>query len=749
MRPISSAPVRWCWSWADRPPGLWLSSVESVAFNPTVSRCSRRWSRLLAAGVRWAMCMGAALHGFGGAVEYSAHHGGVAGARAPRCATAIRGGGRDGASTFRGVLARGRGGGRGRHAGRACRGCLRAARRRLPLTTDTDMAHGGRRRIAGAPGALLLPPVTYGDAWSNEAYTGTVSLSPATLGAVMTISGAACVGWGRRGARRRQRPFRQSRADFASGRVRSSRVGSGLASRLPRHGGAGFAICDSAPAAPSLIMRTRSKRRSCWYSGRAAVDMAGLVGIPISPPILGIGPMQLRDFVARAGCSAIRAQPRHETEGRAFLVGMSQQRRPADQCVAGSAWRLERLWGTPADAQRCGGGGGRVAHHGVALSENRIELPPSTPARIDAAIAQLDYRPNLSAKRLSTGQDRGDRPRDARDRQSVLRRTGRAFEDEARLHGLYGVHAEVDRRDPRREIASLRRLPTAHVDGLVLMTNTPDDGTLAQADRPAQECRAARRGHSGRQRAPPLRREHRGRASRHAPPDRGRAHQRSPISAARAGCSRSSSGTKGFAAPWPRPACRSAPNMCRSAASSPELARASALKFLALPDPPTAIFASSDYLAIGAVMGLRDAGISVPDQMSLIGFDDMPFGALLHAAAHRHPPAGRADRPRRLPAAAAAAQRRDAAAAHPAAGRTHSPPVGRRPQNEGPLNGETPRPDRRRILDRPFDPPEGLRQLHHHRICRRRALAEATRSKRGGWDVDLPARPCRRPRLSR
>ena len=34
---------------------------------------------------------------------------------------------------------------------------------------------------------------------------------------------------------------------------------------------------------------------------------------------------------------------------------------------------------------------------------NRIELPPSTTARIDAAIAKLEYRPNLLAKRLSTG----------------------------------------------------------------------------------------------------------------------------------------------------------------------------------------------------------------------------------------------------------------------------------------------------------------------------------------------------------
>ena len=34
---------------------------------------------------------------------------------------------------------------------------------------------------------------------------------------------------------------------------------------------------------------------------------------------------------------------------------------------------------------------------------NRIELPASTSARIDAAIQKLDYRPNVLAKRLSTG----------------------------------------------------------------------------------------------------------------------------------------------------------------------------------------------------------------------------------------------------------------------------------------------------------------------------------------------------------
>jgi LacI family transcriptional regulator len=45
--------------------------------------------------------------------------------------------------------------------------------------------------------------------------------------------------------------------------------------------------------------------------------------------------------------------------------------------------------------------------------------------------------------------------------------------------------------------------------------------------------------------------------------------------------------------------------------------------------PPTAIFASSDYLMIGAVQGLRSAAVRIPDEMSLIGFDDMSFGELL------------------------------------------------------------------------------------------------------------------------
>jgi DNA-binding LacI/PurR family transcriptional regulator len=41
------------------------------------------------------------------------------------------------------------------------------------------------------------------------------------------------------------------------------------------------------------------------------------------------------------------------------------------------------------------------------------------------------------------------------------------------------------------------------------------------------------------------------------------------------------------------------------------------------PDPPTAIFAFNDRMAIGAIHWLREHGYSIPDQISVAGFDDI------------------------------------------------------------------------------------------------------------------------------
>lgn len=46
-------------------------------------------------------------------------------------------------------------------------------------------------------------------------------------------------------------------------------------------------------------------------------------------------------------------------------------------------------------------------------------------------------------------------------------------------------------------------------------------------------------------------------------------------------------------------------------------------RLLELPDRPTAVFASGDLLALGAVMAARDSGLSVPEDISVMGYDDI------------------------------------------------------------------------------------------------------------------------------
>jgi len=53
---------------------------------------------------------------------------------------------------------------------------------------------------------------------------------------------------------------------------------------------------------------------------------------------------------------------------------------------------------------------------------------------------------------------------------------------------------------------------------------------------------------------------------------------------------------------------------------------------IALPDPPTAIFCSNDSMAIGCYEALKEHGLRVPDDVSVVGYDDQ------EVARHIYPP---------------------------------------------------------------------------------------------------------------
>ena len=58
-----------------------------------------------------------------------------------------------------------------------------------------------------------------------------------------------------------------------------------------------------------------------------------------------------------------------------------------------------------------------------------------------------------------------------------------------------------------------------------------------------------------------------------------------------------------------------------------ESGRSAVDRLLALDPPPTALFASNDSMALGALRGLHEAGVRVPDDVAVVGFDDIPTAA--------------------------------------------------------------------------------------------------------------------------
>jgi len=60
-----------------------------------------------------------------------------------------------------------------------------------------------------------------------------------------------------------------------------------------------------------------------------------------------------------------------------------------------------------------------------------------------------------------------------------------------------------------------------------------------------------------------------------------------------------------------------------------ESGMAAARELLALPDRPTAIFALNDEMAAGIYTAAHEAGLAVPHELSVVGFDDAPIASRL------------------------------------------------------------------------------------------------------------------------
>ena len=56
-----------------------------------------------------------------------------------------------------------------------------------------------------------------------------------------------------------------------------------------------------------------------------------------------------------------------------------------------------------------------------------------------------------------------------------------------------------------------------------------------------------------------------------------------------------------------------------------EAARTATFELLDLPDPPTAIFSANNTMSLGVLQALHERGLNAPADVSIVGFDDMPW----------------------------------------------------------------------------------------------------------------------------
>lgn len=260
----------------------------------------------------------------------------------------------------------------------------------------------------------------------------------------------------------------------------------------------------------------------------------------------------------------------------------------------------------------------------------RIALPAPTVSRIDAAIAKLDYRPNVLARRLSTGRTDAIGLVVPEIREPFFAELASAVEDEADRHG-YTIFISSTRSARAREVASLHRLRDHHVDGLILLTNTPDDGTLAKLigkrrnvvlldeDIPAANVPKVFVDNTAGAH----------RATRHLIEA---GHRKIAYLGGPLGLFSSEERFAGYAQAMREAGLSLADDHVHRGSFAPAAAYSSTKELLALKSPPSAIFATSDYLALGSLRALRDAGVSIPDAMSFVSFDDTMIGDMLTPA---------------------------------------------------------------------------------------------------------------------
>nr|WP_154744376.1 LacI family DNA-binding transcriptional regulator [Pseudomonas karstica] len=249
------------------------------------------------------------------------------------------------------------------------------------------------------------------------------------------------------------------------------------------------------------------------------------------------------------------------------------------------------------------------------------KVSPQTVQAVQGAIRQLGYIPNTLARSLARSTTNTIGVAISALSNHYFSETVHAIETECAKHGFMMLFVDTHD-DPEQELRVITALHHRRVDGIIL---APSTGSLALAYLQANSIAAVlvdrmvddsfdQVGVENTQSTQALVAhliEH--------------GHRRIGFVAGRAGLGTTDERVAGYQAALQAAGLPQDPALLVNGGSNSEPARQVTRQLLALSSPPTAIMTGNNLMTLGVMHALRDAGIEVPRQMALVGFDDFDW----------------------------------------------------------------------------------------------------------------------------
>lgn len=254
-------------------------------------------------------------------------------------------------------------------------------------------------------------------------------------------------------------------------------------------------------------------------------------------------------------------------------------------------------------------------------------VSPEVRERVEAVVRSLGYRPNAVARSLRTESTRTLGIVIPNVMNPFFTAAARAVEDAARERGYSLVFGNTDE-DPEKEARYLDVLLGKRVDGLVVSPARAASPHLAEVVRAGVPVVFLDRYVEGVE-APVVRADGRAAVRRLVEYLVGLGHEKLAMIS---GPPETVSGGERLEAFTAEAAERGVPvreGYIRLGDFRRESGARAMRELLELDDPPTAVFAANNLMALGALQALSDSGKSIPDDVSFASFDDVSWFRLM------------------------------------------------------------------------------------------------------------------------